>query len=116
MLGESAPRTSTAPISSARSEEQTSELQSQFHLVCRLLLEKKNTANTTRPSRIVDAAASCPVVIVMTIPRAATSTNGVTANSHGRQRVIRKVIRDVSSTRVLREGRKEGGWPPVFHP
>src|SRR5689334_23919137 len=42
MLGESAPRTSTAPISSARSEEQTSELQSQFHLVCRLLLEKKN--------------------------------------------------------------------------
>src|SRR5712692_11475096 len=27
--------------SSARSEEHTSELQSQFHLVCRLLLEKK---------------------------------------------------------------------------
>src|SRR5689334_24113115 len=26
---------------SARSEEHTSELQSQFHLVCRLLLEKK---------------------------------------------------------------------------
>src|SRR5689334_24130210 len=30
-----------------RSEEHTSELQSQFHLVCRLLLEKKkNTTNT----------------------------------------------------------------------
>src|SRR5689334_24250934 len=28
-------------FSSARSEEHTSELQSQFHLVCRLLLEKK---------------------------------------------------------------------------
>src|SRR5438309_11975393 len=28
-----------------RSEEHTSELQSQFHLVCRLLLEKKNTAS-----------------------------------------------------------------------
>src|SRR5689334_24726471 len=28
-----------------RSEEHTSELQSQFHLVCRLLLEKKNTNN-----------------------------------------------------------------------
>src|SRR5689334_24550129 len=28
--------------SNARSEEHTSELQSQFHLVCRLLLEKKN--------------------------------------------------------------------------
>src|SRR5438309_6573762 len=29
----------------ARSEEHTSELQSQFHLVCRLLLEKKNNKN-----------------------------------------------------------------------
>src|SRR5689334_24333310 len=28
-----------------RSEEHTSELQSQFHLVCRLLLEKKKTIN-----------------------------------------------------------------------
>src|SRR5689334_15010939 len=32
----------TAGISKTRSEEHTSELQSQFHLVCRLLLEKKN--------------------------------------------------------------------------
>src|SRR5689334_23564486 len=32
----------TTPIEpGARSEEHTSELQSQFHLVCRLLLEKK---------------------------------------------------------------------------
>src|SRR5689334_24703235 len=30
-----------------RSEEHTSELQSQFHLVCRLLLEKKNTAGSS---------------------------------------------------------------------
>src|SRR5689334_24078145 len=29
-----------------RSEEHTSELQSQFHLVCRLLLEKKNDIET----------------------------------------------------------------------
>src|SRR5689334_24382799 len=29
------------PIEANRSEEHTSELQSQFHLVCRLLLEKK---------------------------------------------------------------------------
>src|SRR5689334_24243595 len=29
-----------------RSEEHTSELQSQFHLVCRLLLEKKKTRTT----------------------------------------------------------------------
>src|SRR5689334_23709649 len=33
-------------LSGARSEEHTSELQSQFHLVCRLLLEKKKN-NTT---------------------------------------------------------------------
>src|SRR5689334_24847507 len=31
----------------ARSEEHTSELQSQFHLVCRLLLEKKKKSTTT---------------------------------------------------------------------
>src|SRR5689334_24708362 len=32
----------------ARSEEHTSELQSQFHLVCRLLLEKKKKKNKTK--------------------------------------------------------------------
>src|SRR2546430_10218947 len=31
-----------------RSEEHTSELQSQSNLVCRLLLEKKNTSSTAR--------------------------------------------------------------------
>src|SRR2546429_2996418 len=31
--------------SAARSEEHTSELQSRLHLVCRLLLEKKNKSN-----------------------------------------------------------------------
>src|SRR5689334_24795415 len=31
-----------------RSEEHTSELQSQFHLVCRLLLEKKKKRNNTQ--------------------------------------------------------------------
>src|SRR2546429_5364733 len=32
----------------ARSEEHTSELQSRLHLVCRLLLEKKNQISHTR--------------------------------------------------------------------
>src|SRR5689334_24290991 len=32
----------------ARSEEHTSELQSQFHLVCRLLLEKKKKKKNTK--------------------------------------------------------------------
>src|SRR2546422_6985402 len=31
------------PLEQPRSEEHTSELQSRLHLVCRLLLEKKNT-------------------------------------------------------------------------
>src|SRR5699024_12029109 len=33
----------------SRSEEHTSELQSRFDLVCRLLLEKKKQNNTTQP-------------------------------------------------------------------
>src|SRR5689334_24418330 len=36
-----AARRSAPPRARSRSEEHTSELQSQFHLVCRLLLEKK---------------------------------------------------------------------------
>src|SRR5689334_24328124 len=35
------PAPDSAAARAARSEEHTSELQSQFHLVCRLLLEKK---------------------------------------------------------------------------
>src|SRR2546430_10780533 len=38
-------RVSPCPSSHARSEEHTSELQSQSNLVCRLLLEKKKTKN-----------------------------------------------------------------------
>src|SRR2546429_2536877 len=34
-----------APDGGLRSEEHTSELQSRLHLVCRLLLEKKNTTD-----------------------------------------------------------------------
>src|SRR5689334_24643049 len=36
------PGGSSTTAAAPRSEEHTSELQSQFHLVCRLLLEKKN--------------------------------------------------------------------------
>src|SRR5699024_11478036 len=36
----------------ARSEEHTSELQSRFDLVCRLLLEKKNSQRRTRDSSV----------------------------------------------------------------
>src|SRR5256886_5855631 len=39
-----------AAIAAARSEEHTSELQSQSNLVCRLLLEKKKPTSCTRLS------------------------------------------------------------------
>src|SRR5689334_25074741 len=45
-----ADRTRSSPATHARhrrSEEHTSELQSQFHLVCRLLLEKKKIPRST---------------------------------------------------------------------
>src|SRR2546430_6508995 len=38
------------PACDLRSEEHTSELQSQSNLVCRLLLEKKKKKNTTAPA------------------------------------------------------------------
>src|SRR5204863_5492698 len=41
--GWSQPRRATGPSGGRRSEEHTSELQSRRDLVCRLLLEKKNT-------------------------------------------------------------------------
>src|SRR5689334_23801410 len=44
--------------SAARSEEHTSELQSQFHLVCRLLLEKKKTHLRSRGGSGVEYAQS----------------------------------------------------------
>src|SRR2546422_7545153 len=51
LLGSRPPLRRTAPTwragSPARSEEHTSELQSRLHLVCRLLLEKKNKQHIT---------------------------------------------------------------------
>src|SRR2546429_3715076 len=39
-----------------RSEEHTSELQSRLHLVCRLLLEKKNRDSHTTPANCTDSS------------------------------------------------------------
>src|SRR2546430_9078392 len=41
-----------AEADEGRSEEHTSELQSQSNLVCRLLLEKKKKTNTTHDSKL----------------------------------------------------------------
>src|SRR2546428_4434727 len=47
-----------AVLGDMRSEEHTSELQSRSDLVCRLLLEKKNTSGSTRPPRILSTSAA----------------------------------------------------------
>src|SRR5437870_10086641 len=50
----------------SRSEEHTSELQSRGHLVCRLLLEKKNQhsrAHRTQPDRVQLTLQSHPVFV-----------------------------------------------------
>src|SRR5689334_23858553 len=43
----------TVKIIPARSEEHTSELQSQFHLVCRLLLEKKKKKKKIKQNQYI---------------------------------------------------------------
>src|SRR3989449_3863755 len=45
--------TITSNLKNTRSEEHTSELQSRLHLVCRLLLEKKNQNSPTRNGAFV---------------------------------------------------------------
>src|SRR5947209_639919 len=55
-----------------RSEEHTSELQSRQYLVCRLLLEKKNTKDTTRDARA--ASKTFPPVFFPMIRQPPTST------------------------------------------
>src|SRR5689334_24819120 len=42
----------TRDVLASRSEEHTSELQSQFHLVCRLLLEKKKNAQLAESRQV----------------------------------------------------------------
>src|SRR5256885_6225660 len=60
-------------LSRSRSEEHTSELQSPCNLVCRLLLEKKNTHGLDPPVRLgaaVSRAAALPMLHVALIPPA----------------------------------------------
>src|SRR5699024_11232466 len=45
-----------------RSEEHTSELQSRFDLVCRLLLEKKKTKNKQKPKPAQNTAHTPPTL------------------------------------------------------
>src|SRR5256886_5615537 len=52
----STPRSFPILAAEVRSEEHTSELQSQSNLVCRLLLEKKQTIPNTAPTRAITGA------------------------------------------------------------
>src|SRR2546429_1083294 len=59
----------TSTSASSRSEEHTSELQSRLHLVCRLLLEKKNRSSYVRRPRLRLLAP----VAVRPLPRSAAA-------------------------------------------
>src|SRR5256886_13075639 len=48
-----------------RSEEHTSELQSQSKLVCRLLLEKTNSSNTPMTVGVPATSQTCPCLFAM---------------------------------------------------
>src|SRR2546430_12147618 len=52
------------PVNGTRSEEHTSELQSQSNLVCRLLLEKNNN-NSHRPA---STPTPFPIILDFTLP------------------------------------------------
>src|SRR2546430_13626891 len=51
-----------------RSEEHTSELQSQSNLVCRLLLEKKKKIYVLTPQRTIMAVPSAAIAVDITYP------------------------------------------------
>src|SRR2546430_5927934 len=51
--------------STGRSEEHTSELQSQSNLVCRLLLEKKKNTTDTIPTRCVSSRCYLHCVVLL---------------------------------------------------
>src|SRR2546427_7222169 len=61
----------TAPVAAYRSEEHTSELQSQSNLVCRLLLEKKKKTEHEM-NHVVGLASPIPRLSVCTSTETAT--------------------------------------------
>src|SRR2546430_2928440 len=83
---------------SLRSEEHTSELQSQSNLVCRLLLEKKKLNDFPPPARLVLP----PQVHARLAPEFATAS---LANHDGDGGVAAMVRRRVSHVRVHVAGR-----------
>src|SRR2546427_5406186 len=56
------------PTRPGRSEEHTSELQSQSNLVCRLLLEKKKKKTQTKPTRVKRSTTIATTVTRQRVP------------------------------------------------
>src|SRR2546430_2097127 len=80
---------------SRRSEEHTSELQSQSNLVCRLLLEKKTHA--TSKTRATDCATTADTAHAPSASAYPTVTAPVPAANTRRDQTIAPTIRDHSS-------------------
>src|SRR2546429_1583592 len=59
----------TSRVASGRSEEHTSELQSRLHLVCRLLLEKKNKTHLLKWSRLTVIPIKLPPNVTVSTSR-----------------------------------------------
>src|SRR6202034_2498816 len=103
--GATLPRSVCNRVMAKRSEEHTSELQSQFHLVCRLLLEKKKNSGgeqslTRRPR-----------------PHAGVSEDkcaATTLRCDGRGRLDRRTRQRLSLARVFFFLKKRA--PPGFTP
>src|SRR5699024_11225518 len=82
-----------------RSEEHTSELQSRFDLVCRLLLEKKKTLNTNATTRYTSPRVIALTTDGMVSPSVATATTTKVIHTGVVRRLARRV--DGVGTTVL---------------
>src|SRR5947208_4904185 len=65
----SARRCTASETPTSRSEEHTSELQSPDHLVCRLLLEKKNVTQVTKTAVVSRCLSFCCIGFVCVVLR-----------------------------------------------
>src|SRR5688572_32458559 len=88
MIAPRIPGRPIAQLSSPRSEEHTSELQSQSNLVCRLLLEKKNAHHSLHPSNPLDGGPKIPLPFYCSLFLDRITTRDF-AHRHGTQRLRR---------------------------
>src|SRR2546429_1696526 len=87
----------TKPI---RSEEHTSELQSRLHLVCRLLLEKKNKHTNGTPR--LQFSQTCVPKNIRTNPTSHRSNSLQTVIVHSITRPVTSIVCTIRSNYALR--------------